>query len=214
MRPRPAASVTFAVLIALTLALSSAAVVAPSGSNRKPGGGGGKTCTRKAPAVVVDNTWAWAAPGSFGMPGQKLEYAVDVINYATGCSSSSFVVTVSAPNGFSVSFPTSTISLRSGSSGYLWAYVTSPSVIANGDYPLTVTVQRAGSTDAASTTSWYKVYSSDSVKPTLYWPSPGDGTTISGRYYNIAVSAKRRPRRQAHRPLPPREPQPRVDDSV
>jgi hypothetical protein len=84
MRPRPAASVTFAVLIALTLALSSSAVAAPSGSNRKPGGGGGKTCTRKAPAVVVDNTWAWAAPGSFGTPGQKLEYALDVINYDTG----------------------------------------------------------------------------------------------------------------------------------
>jgi Bacterial Ig domain len=67
--------------------------------------------------------------------------------------------------------------------------VTSPTGIANGDYPLTVTVQRVGSTDTASTTSWYKVYSSDSVKPTLYWPSPGDGTTITGRSYDVAVSA-------------------------
>jgi hypothetical protein len=181
MRPRPAASVTFAVLVALTLALVSAAVAATGSSNGKPGGGGGKSCTRKTPAVLVDNTWAWAAPGSFGLPGQKLQYAIDVINYDAGCSSSSIAVTVSPPSGFSVSFPTSTISLRSGSSGYLWAYVTSPSVIANGDYPLTVTVQRAGSTDTASTASWYKVYSSDSVNPTLYWPSPPDGATITGR---------------------------------
>jgi len=33
------------------------------------------------------------------------------------------------------------------------------------------------------------VYSSDSVAPTLYWPSPGDGATITGRSYNVAVSA-------------------------
>lgn len=77
----------------------------------------------------------------------------------------------------------------SASSGYLWATVTSPSAIADGDYPLTVTVQRAGSPPEASYTSYYKVYSSDTVAPTLYWPSPGDGTTISGRSYNVAVSS-------------------------
>jgi len=116
-------------------------------------------------------------------------YAIDVINYDVGCGSSSFVVSVSASGGFSVSPPTSTISLKSASSGYLWAYVTSPSVIADGDSPLTVTVQREGSTQTASTTSWYKVYSSDTVAPTLYWPSPGDGATITGRSYNVAASS-------------------------
>ena len=187
MRGKPSAPVALAVLTALALALVSSAVAATGGSNGKPGGG--NSCTRKMPAVSIDNSWAWAAPGSYGMPGQQLTYAIDVIDYDVGCRSSSFVVGVSAPNGFSVSLPTSTISLRSGSSGYLWAYVTSPSVIANGDYPLTVTVRRAGSTDTASTTSWYKVYSSDSVKPTLYWPSPADGATITGRSWNITVSA-------------------------
>jgi hypothetical protein len=190
MRRRPSASVTVAVLTVFALVLVSAAGAATDKSNGKPGGGGGgKSSSRKTPAVVVDNTWAWAAPGSYGLPGQQLTYAIDVVNYDVGCSSSSFVVGVFTPSRFSVSLPTSTISLRSGSSGYLWAYVTSPSVIANGDYPLTVTVQRAGSTDTASTTTWYKVYSSDSVAPTLYWPSPGDGTTITGRSYNVAVSA-------------------------
>jgi hypothetical protein len=67
--------------------------------------------------------------------------------------------------------------------------VTSPAAIADGDYPLTVTVQRAGSPPAASFTSYYKVYSSDTAAPTLYWPSPSDGATVSGRSYNVAVSS-------------------------
>jgi Bacterial Ig domain len=167
----------------------SAAGAGTDGSSGKPGGRGGKSCTRKTPAVSVDNSWALGAPGSDSMHGQQFTYAIAVIDYDVGCRSSSVVVGVSAPSGFSVSLPTSTISLRTGSSGYVWAYVTSPSVIANGDYPLTVTVQRAGSTDAASTTSWYKVYSSDSVAPTLYWPSPADGATISRRSWNVAVES-------------------------
>jgi Bacterial Ig domain len=181
-RRRIALVASFALVFVLSVV---PAALAGKGGGGKPGG----SCTRKAPGVIVDNNWQWGSPGSFGLQGQQLEYSIDVINYDSGCSSSSFVVTVSAPSGFSVSFPTSTISLRSANSGYLWAYVTSPIVVANGDYPLTVTVQRAGSTDGASTTSWYKVYSSDSVAPTLYWPSPGNGATISGRSYNVAVSS-------------------------
>jgi hypothetical protein len=153
----------------------SAAGAGTGGSSGKPGGRGGKSCTRKTPAVSVDNSWAWGAPGSDGIHGQQFTYAIAVIDYDVVCRSSRFVVGVSAPSGFSVSLPTSTISLRSSSSGYLWAYVTSPSLIADGDYPLVVTVRRSGSSENASTTSWYKVCSSDSVKPTLFWPSPGDG---------------------------------------
>ena len=33
------------------------------------------------------------------------------------------------------------------------------------------------------------MYSTDSVAPTLFWPNPGDGTTITGRSYNVAVSS-------------------------
>jgi Bacterial Ig domain len=181
MKPRVA---HVATILALVLALVAPAAIAAKGGNH---GGGGKSCTPKTPAVVVDNNWAWGSPGSYGIAGQELTYAIDVVNYDVGCASSSFVVGVSAPDGFSVSLPTSSISLKSASSGYLWAQVTSPSASTDGDYPLTVTVQRG--TQTASTTSWYKVYSSDTVAPTLYWPSPGDGATISGRSYNVAVSS-------------------------
>jgi hypothetical protein len=188
MERKPALSFTFAVLTAFAVALVAGVAAATGSGNGKPGGGG-KSCTRKTPAVIVDNNWAWGAPGSFGLQGQRLTYAIDVINYDVGCGSSSFGVSISAPAGFSASLPTSTISLKSASSGYLWAYVTSPNVVAAGDYPVVVTVRRAGSSENASTTSWYKVYSSDGVAPTLYWPSPGNGATITGRSYNIAVSA-------------------------
>jgi hypothetical protein len=163
-----------------------------TGSAAKPTGGGhgGGGCTAKAPLVNVDNTWAWGQKGSFGLPGQKLTFAINVINYDVGCASSTFTVTVTGPGGFTVSVPTSSISLKSSTSGYLWAYITSPSVIADGDNPVTVTVQRPGtSNNSATTTTYFKVYSSDAVAPTLFWPSPSDGAAISGSSYNFSVSS-------------------------
>jgi hypothetical protein len=105
-----------------------------------------------------------------------------------GCGSPSFAVTVSAPSGFTVSVPSSTITLNSASTGYVWAYVTSPATAADGDYPLTATVERAGSSSSAA--SSYKVYSSDTVAPKLYWTNPSDGGALSGRsaYVGFASS--------------------------
>jgi hypothetical protein len=181
-----------AVLAILLLALAPVASAAPpSGGGHGGSGGGGKgSCTPKTPGVVIDNNWQWGSPGSFGLPGQQLKYAIDVINYDVGCAASTFTVSVSAPSGFAVSIPASTVSLKSSSSGYAWAYVTSPSGSSDGDFPLIVTIQRAGpSNSTASASSYYKVYSSDGAAPTLYWPNPGDGSAISGRSYNVAVSS-------------------------
>jgi hypothetical protein len=78
------------------------------GGGGKPGGGGsgGGTCTQAAPRAAADNNWAWGAPGSWGLPGQQLMYAIHVFNNDVGCGSSTFAVSLSAPGGFSVS-PTS-----------------------------------------------------------------------------------------------------------
>src|SRR5262245_8452685 len=170
--------------------LGALAVAVPGALAGKPGTPSG--CTRNAPSVTVDNNWSWGSTGAWGLPGQQLGYAVRVTNNDAGCGSSSFVISVSVPNGFSVSVPTNAITLKSPSSGYLWADVTAPSAIGDGNYPLVVTVQRSGSSDAASvstTTSYYKVYSSDSIEPTLFWENPWDGATISGRSYNVTVSS-------------------------
>jgi hypothetical protein len=180
--------------IAVTLLVSLLVVVsADAARGRKPGGGGGGSCAQSAPGAAVQNTYGWSQWGSFGLPGQQLAYLITVVNYDVSCSSSSFVVSLTAPSGFAVSIPTNTISLSSSATGYVWAYVTSPSDIPDGDYPLTATVTRAGGSGAGSTgsfVSYYKVYSSDDVEPTLFWASPGDGMTITGRSYNVSVSSR------------------------
>lgn len=167
----------------------------PVASAAPPGGGGGHggnktTCTQRMPAVLVDNTWQWGQSGSWGLPGQTLTYAINVINYDIGCGSSTFTVSIAAPGGFSASIPTSTITLRSSSSAYVYANVSAPSVIADGDFPLTVTVQRSGTSNStASTTSSFKVYSTDTSAPVLYWPNPADGVTVTGSSYQAIVSS-------------------------
>jgi hypothetical protein len=179
----------FALIVAIVVALC---VASPAfAAKHRGGGGGGGSCTSRVPGVIVDNSYAWATPGSWGMPGQQLTYAIDVINYDMGCGSSTFVVSMSAPAGFSVSAATS-ISLRSGSSGYVLAQVTSPGVISDGDYSLTATVQRTSTSTlnaTASTTNAYKVYSSDTEAPSVYWPNPADGITISGSSYNVTATS-------------------------
>ncbi len=191
MNHRPALVASIA-LVVLAIGFAPAAI-AGKGGHGGGGGSGTTSCTQNAPGVVVQNTYGWGQWGSWGKPGQQVAYFVQVINYDVGCSSSSFTVSLSAPTGFSVSIPTSTVGLAPGASGYLWAYVTSPGTAADGDYPLTATVVRSGGVSSAASTgtsvSHYKVYSTDSVAPTLFWPNPGDGTTITGRSYNVAVSS-------------------------
>ena len=167
-------AVAFALAFALAITAAAPALAAPGG-----GGAGGK-CTRKAPAIAVDNTYKWGTWGSWGTPGQQLTYAINVMNYDVGCRSSSFVVGVSAPGGFSAALSTSTVTVKASSSQYLYASVASPTSAADGDYPLRFSVRRAEAPSEGAFTSYYKVYSSDSVAPTLKWSTPGDGVTISG----------------------------------
>jgi hypothetical protein len=185
-RKTPAVRIAFAAAF-LVLALALVPVALAGKGKPGGGGGGGGTCTQNAPTVSVENNWEWGATGSWGLPGQQLAYDIAVTNNDVGCGSSAFTVSLSAPSGFSVSLPTNSITVSSTSIGYLWVYVTSPSVIADGDYPLTVTVQRGGAT--ASSSTYYKVYSADTTAPTLFWANPGNGTTISGKSYNVTVSS-------------------------
>ena len=175
-----------ALLFALT---TSVALLASPALGRSVRDEPSSRCTPATPAVAVDNTWGWGQWGSWGIAGQQRMYSVHVMNNDVGCSSSSFVINASAPDGFAVSIPTGSITLNSRSSAYLPAYVTSPTWAVDGDNPLSVTVQRAGSPDA-STTTYYKVYSSDSTPPILFWPDPGDGASISGRSYDVSVSSR------------------------
>jgi Bacterial Ig domain/NPCBM-associated, NEW3 domain of alpha-galactosidase len=177
----------------LGLALALALLASPAlGAQRVSGelrhnGSGTSGCTRATPGVAVQNTYGWGQFGSWGLAGQRLGYQVRVDNLDVGCGSTTFNFSLSAPSGFTVEVPTSSVSLRSGRSTYLWAYVTSPSTAADGDYPLTATVTRSASGDTASQAALYKVYSSDSTPPTLFFSNPSDGETLSGSSYTFAV---------------------------
>lgn len=174
----------FIGVLVLALTLVPAAVARPTDL-------GAPGCTQGAPRASIGNTWAWASPGSWGVPGQQLKYALNVTNTDVGCGSSNLVVSMSAPSGFSVSLSQSTVTLNSAASAPVWAYVTSPTGAVDGDYPLTVTVERAGAPGSgSSSTSFYKVYSSDSVAPRLYWMNPSNGGALSGRtaYVGFASS--------------------------
>jgi hypothetical protein len=124
------------------------------------------------------------------MAGQPVRYAIDVFNNDAGCGATDFVVSLSAPSGFSVSMPTNTISLASLGTGYVFADVSSPTPIADADYPITASVSRVGASPAAPTgTSVYKVYSTDDAAPELYMAFPSDGSAISGRSSYVSVEA-------------------------
>lgn len=173
---------------ALTAALAATTVAATPAGAAKPGGSSG-SCTRSAPEVHIVNTWAWASPGSWGMPGEQLTYAMDVFNRDAGCGTSSFTVSLSAPDGFTVSAPV-TVSVTSGSDAYAWGTVNSPADAVDGTYPVTATVSRSGSTPEASSQSVYKVYSSDTSVPSEYWLNPADGSAVSGRSVYVGFAAK------------------------
>jgi Bacterial Ig domain len=172
-----------ALALALALVLVPVALATKGGSTRSG-------CTPNAPGVAVQNNIGWNQSGSWGLQGQRLGFQIQVSDLDSGCGSATFVMTVSAPSGFTVSVPTSSFSLRAGSSTYLWAFVTSPQVIADGSYPLTVTVTRSANGAAASQVTYYKVYSSDSAPPTLWYNNPADGEVLSGSSYTFAVWTK------------------------
>jgi len=170
-------------LIALALVTVVAIVAGPAAA----GGKNGTACATAAPQVSIANNYAWGEKGSWGTPGEELSYAISVTNMDLGCGSSTFGLSMSAPNGFSVSVPSS-VSVASASSQYVWARVTSPAGAADGDYPLSVTVDRSGTASPAAQ-SFYKVYSSDTAGPKLYWLNPSDGGAVSGRTTYVGFSS-------------------------
>jgi hypothetical protein len=176
-----------ATLLGLLLIL---AAVPTALAGKGSGGGATTTCTPAAPGVAVQNNTGWGQSGSWGMPGQRLGFQILVSDLDSGCGSGAYTMTVSAPDGFTVSIPTSSFTLRAGGSVYLWAYVTSPSLAADGNYALTVTVTRSGAGGSTSQVTNYGVYSSDSTEPTLWFNNPANGEVLSGNSYTFAVWTK------------------------
>jgi len=190
IRRLPAARIVLVgVLLALTLVPGALANRGPSGhtiaARRPPSTGGG--CTPNAPGVAPQNTYGWGQFGSWGLPGQRLGYQFRVDDLDVGCGSTTLTFSVSAPSGFTVEVPTTSVTLRAGTSTYLWAFVTSRGTAAAGDYPLTATATRSAGGATTAQTTLYRVYTSDSTPPTLFFSNPADGEAMSGSSYTFAV---------------------------
>jgi hypothetical protein len=180
--------------VAAIAAVAAVLLVAPAVA-AKGHGGTTSSCTPNAPGVAVQNNMGWNQTGSWGLQGQTLGFQVLVSDSDAGCGSTTFQLNVTAPSGFTVSVPTSSFTLKAGSSTYLWAYVTSPDLAADGAYPVTVSVTRSSSGTSApplsaSQVTTYDVYSGDSTAPTLWYNNPADGEVLSGSSYTFAIWAK------------------------
>ena len=171
--------------IAIALVAIVALVAGPAVAGGKPSA---SVCAGGAPRASIDNTYAWGAKGAWGLRGETLTFAVNIFNMDTGCGSSTFEVSLDAPEGFAVSIPAS-VTVASASSKYVWAQVTSPASATDGDYRLVASVGRQG-VAGQSGESFYKVYSSDSVGPELNWINPSDGGALSGRTAYVGFSSK------------------------
>src|SRR6266487_1420844 len=105
MSRRSAAVFVVASLAALALFLPAALGANGGGGKGKGGGGGGAAsqssttsgCTPSAPQVLVQNSYGWNQSGSWGRRGDTLGYQIQIIDQDSGCASSSFVLSVSAP---------------------------------------------------------------------------------------------------------------------
>ena len=146
--------------------------------------------TQSEPRVSIDNTWAWASPGSWGMPGQQLKYAIDVFNNDVGCGSSSFVVSVRAGRVLGLD----PVEHDHAQLGVHRLRVGVRDLARHGRRRrLPADASRSSGRERRArrpSTSYYKVYSSDTVAPKLYWTNPADGGALSGRttYVGFASS--------------------------
>ena len=134
-----AAHPLFIAALFLALALPPAAMAV-----RDPGGGSPSVGVHaERPAGLGRQHLCVGVAGVLGLARSAAHVRVDVSNADAGCSSSSFVVNVSAPSGFAVSTPTSTITSTRGlpATAGICHVARDRS---RGDYPLTATVERVG----------------------------------------------------------------------
>ena len=108
----------------------------------------GAACVRTAPSISV------APAQQSGEGGTSLTYALTVENNDTGCGTSSFTLSVTAPPGWSAALA-GTMQLGQGAIGSATLQLTSPTAAAAAAY--TATVVAAGDTQSASASAEYVV---------------------------------------------------------
>jgi hypothetical protein len=156
------------------------------------------TCIPDQPVARFQNTYKWASWGTNAKAGERVGYLASVTNFDQNCGTSTFNITVTAPDGFLVENAIQTVTLDSGTNrDYstinkdFEVYITSPAGLGDGDYPITITATKQdGTTNKSATdaTSYYKVYSVDTTAPTMMWKSDLNGKTVSVSDRTLQIS--------------------------
>lgn len=142
--------------------------------------------------VPAQPTMSLSPVSQTSLAGGALVYTLSITNTdSVGCSGETYTFTPSLPAGWSSSLSNSSVTVSSGASANTTLTVTSPSGTTDGSYGITAQAQNAAATENASAQGTYVVFTPvvDTTPPTVLITSPANGSTISGIFANVAVTA-------------------------
>lgn len=150
------------------------------------------TCQPREPRVRISALYAWNSDGLWATPGMPRNFPMGIVN--NDCKQQTYTVSVQVPDGFTATLDKTEVTLDAYGSSKLIPSTTvnlnvsSQSSIADGDYPIIVTI--TSTTDplmTASDTSYYKVYSSDTAAPRFGITNPF-GTIKASKRTNVIAN--------------------------
>jgi uncharacterized repeat protein (TIGR01451 family) len=133
-------------------------------------------CMRANPAIALSPSQSqWVQPGS------TVTFTVSVTNNDNaGCTASAFALQAAAPNGWTATLTTPTLTLSPGASASTTLQVTSPAAATDGFYTSSVTATNSGTlTCTASTSATVALVSGLSVAVTTDKASYTRGQTVT-----------------------------------
>ena len=146
------------------------------------------TTTTAAPCVRANPTITLAPANQTGEVGQTVTYTLTIRNNDNAqCASATFNISHSMTGGFTVQASRTSIALTPGATGTITYNVTPAMTVANGSYPLSLTITESGRQFTASAN--YNVTSSVGVPPAITVTGITAGTRIPNGNNNIRISA-------------------------
>lgn len=148
---------------------------------------GTPVCTHANPSMSISPST------QTGTAGKMLSYTVSVANNdTTGCSNENFNLTPSVPSGWNSSLSLNVINIAPGSSGSVVFSVTSPTVVPDSSYPVSVkAIDASDGSKTGSATASYNVSTAavDTVVPTVSITNPANGSVVSGAMTTVTAEA-------------------------
>lgn len=145
---------------------------------------GPATCTRSQPTVSISPSTQNASAG------QILNYNISVLNNNSyGCGTSTFNLSALVPSGFTGTISPANLTLGYKAGGIANLSVASPQGTADGVYTVSAKVTDSADAGVSNSASASYVAFTDSIGPTVAITAPSSGSTVSGGFVTITVSA-------------------------